>query len=132
MSKPTYLYKIIPSSDPPPEPLPEKLPLSKLDSSSGFIHLSTAAQIPGTLKRFFMEEPLVYILKISYDPLEKDIRWEDPEAKVCGERGGEGMFPHLYNGGRLGRGEVESQAVWENNGVGWDQALERAESWLIY
>lgn len=81
MSKPTYLYKIIPSSNPPPNPLPEKLPLSALDSSSGFIHLSTAVQIPGTLKHFFADESLVYILRVNYDALEKDLKWEDPDAK---------------------------------------------------
>lgn len=28
--------------------------------------------------------------------MEDGIRWEDPRAELCGERGGEGMFPHLY------------------------------------
>jgi uncharacterized protein (DUF952 family) len=81
MSKPTYLYKIIPSSDPPPEPLPEKLPLSSLDSSSGYIHLSSAVQIPGTLKLFFASETLVYILRLKYGILEKDVKWEDAKAE---------------------------------------------------
>jgi hypothetical protein len=51
---------------------------------------------------------------------------------VCGKREDEGMFPHLYNGGRLGKDEVESMAVWENDGTNWDTALRKAESWLLY
>jgi len=126
----SYIYKLIPSSAPPPDPLPTHLPLSDLDESSGFIHLSTAAQVPGTLRRFFSSEPKVYVLRIPYDQVEKDIRWESPDAK--------GLFPHLYNNGRLGSGEVDSVAEWENanpgsndSAAGWDDALTKAASWLI-
>lgn len=136
MSLPSYIYKLIPSSAPPPDPLPIHLPLSALDESSGFIHLSTAAQVPGTLRHFFSSEPKVYVLRIPYDRVEKDIRWESPDAKICGPRPGEFLFPHLYNNGRLGSGEVDSVAEWENanpenNAAGWDDALTKAASWLI-
>jgi hypothetical protein len=94
---PTYIYKLIPSSAPvplPPTPLPSALPVSELDKTSGFVHLSTAKQIPGTLKHFFADEPLVYVLRLPYEPLEKRslIRWEDPKGEVCGDRAGEGVF----------------------------------------
>ena len=134
MSRPAYVYKLIPSSSPPPNPLPIHLPLSTLDESSGFIHLSMATQVPGTLRHFFASEPKVYVLQIPYDRIEKDIRWESPDASVCGERPGEGLFPHLYNGGKLGSEEVESVAEWENtnlgNETGWDDALKKAESFF--
>ncbi|THH14877.1 hypothetical protein EUX98_g9548 [Antrodiella citrinella] len=132
-SKPTYIYKLIPSSAPPPSPLPSALPISTLDQTSGFIHLSTSTQIPNTLKFFFKDELRVYVLRILYDAVEKDVKWEDPKAEVCGPRGGEGMFPHLYNGLKLGKDEVESVAVWENHGdAGWEEALKKAEGWLVY
>ncbi|KAF8329309.1 hypothetical protein F5887DRAFT_117548 [Amanita rubescens] len=136
MSLPSYVYKLIPSSAPPPDPLPIYLPLSALDESSGFIHLSTAAQVPGTLCHFFSSESKVYVLRIPYDRVGKDIRWESPDAKICGPRPGESLFPHLYNNGRLGCGEVESVVEWENaspesNAAGWDDALTKAASWLI-
>lgn len=90
---PRYLYKIVPSTSRVPEPLPDRLPVSLMDQRSGFIHLSTAHQIPNTLKYFFRDEPLVYILRIEYDRVEQDIRWEDPDGQVCGPRAGEGQFP---------------------------------------
>ncbi|KIK36649.1 hypothetical protein CY34DRAFT_94027 [Suillus luteus UH-Slu-Lm8-n1] len=129
---PTYIYKLIPSAAAPPDPLPTALPISPLDQSSGFIHLSTAHQIPNTLKFFFGEHTTVYILRIPYDPLEKHIRWEDPKAEVCGPRGGEGMFPHLYNEFKLGKEEVESVRCLERVDGGWEEALKDAEAWLVY
>jgi uncharacterized protein (DUF952 family) len=79
--KPTHIYKLV-SSHPPSvfEPLPERLPLSALDTQSGFIHLSTALQLPGTLKRYFANEAQVYVLRLDYGHVEKDIRWEDPKG----------------------------------------------------
>lgn len=95
-SHPRYLYKIIPSTSPVREPLPEQLPVSDLDQDSGFIHLSTATQVPNTLKSFFAEVPLVYILRIEYHQVFHDIRWESPDGKTCGPRPGEGLFPVSY------------------------------------
>jgi uncharacterized protein (DUF952 family) len=131
-AKPTYVYKLIPSTAPPSDPLPDRLPVSDLDQTSGFIHLSTALQIPNTLKFFFKEDPKVYILRISYDSIEKSIKWEDPKAEVCGPRGGEGMFPHLYNELKLGKDEVESMQAWDQGSDGWDSALKAAKAWLTY
>ncbi|TFY67922.1 hypothetical protein EVJ58_g1330 [Rhodofomes roseus] len=135
-AKPTYIYKLIPSSAPPPDhPLPAVLPVSELDQSSGFIHLSTSKQVPNTLKFFFADELRVHVLRLAYDPLEEEklIRWEDPKAEVCGPRGGEGMFPHLYNGLKLGKDEVDSVATWERReGEGWEDVTGREQSWLIY
>ncbi|KAN0069661.1 Protein of unknown function (DUF952) domain containing protein [Elaphomyces granulatus] len=128
--KPRYIYKLVSATAPVPESLPEKLPVSDIDSRSGFIHLSTAPQVRNTLHYFFKAEPIVYVLRIEYDYVENDIRWEDPDGNVCGPRGGEGMFPHLYNELKLGKDEIESVAVWKNEG-GWDDALKKAESWLV-
>jgi hypothetical protein len=40
---PTYVYKIVPTA--PPEPFPAENPLSELDQTDGFVHLSTAVQV---------------------------------------------------------------------------------------
>jgi hypothetical protein len=91
---PTYVYKLVPSTAPIPEGiLPDRLPISELDQTSGFIHLSTASQVPNTLKFFFKDDLLVYILRVDFKMVEKDIRWESPDAKICGPRPGEGLFP---------------------------------------
>ncbi|CAI7666992.1 unnamed protein product [Penicillium manginii] len=130
-TQPRYIYKIVPSSSPIREPLPERLPVSELDQNDGFVHLSMAHQVANTLNMFFKEEPLVYILRIEYGTVISDIRWESPDGKVCGPRPGEGLFPHLYNGLKLGKDEVESIAIWQNDG-GWDKALNGAKPWLVY
>lgn len=53
----------------------------------GFIHCSTAAQVPGTLARFYRGIPDLVRLEIDPDHLGGvELRWEgDPDA-----------FPHLY------------------------------------
>ena len=80
MATPTYIYKIVPSSAPPPSPLPDALPVSDLDKADNFIHLSTALQIPGTLKRFFGNVEQVYILRITYSQVESKIKWENSKG----------------------------------------------------
>ena len=128
---PNYVYKLVPPSMPVPDPLPERLEVSELDESSGFIHLSTSIQVPGTLEHFFADQSQVFILRVPLVPVEKLIKWEDPTGEVCGSRGGEGLFPHLYNGLKLGKEEIESMRVLSNSG-GWDAALKDVEDWLIY
>jgi hypothetical protein len=42
-SPPRYIYKIVPS--PPGDPFPKEHPLSELDQTDGFVHLSTSTQV---------------------------------------------------------------------------------------
>ncbi|KAI9736610.1 MAG: hypothetical protein M1834_000814 [Cirrosporium novae-zelandiae] len=115
--KPTYLYKILPAS--PPDPLPMALPLSPLDAKDGFIHLSTAIQVPETASRFFTTSEFLCLLKIPLKRLEDgdgEVKWE--------ESGSHGVFPHLY-GGNLGKAEVEDVMRLERKkGEAWDGVLE--------
>ncbi|KAF8165200.1 hypothetical protein B0H34DRAFT_671106 [Crassisporium funariophilum] len=138
MSVPTYIYKIVPASVPLPSPLPDALPVSDLDKADGFLHLSTALQLPETLKRYFVDVDRLFILRIEYKNVEQDVKWED--RKGIGRQfypGGVGekdMFPHIYNGLRIGKAEIESVGVWERDSNGWDTAIDRArsENWFIY
>ncbi len=130
-----YVYKIFPSStDSIPlhlEEMPDRLPVSDIDQVSGFVRLSTQAQILNTLKWFFKNDPSVYILQIDYSKFESQIRWEDSKAEVCGPRGGEGMFPHLYNDLKLGKEEIKRVEILRKLGGEWDQAIDAAtQSWL--
>jgi uncharacterized protein (DUF952 family) len=68
-------------------------------STEGFIHLSTARQLPGTARRFFAGQRDLVVLTVAAAALEPGaLRWEDP---------GEGQaFPHLYR--PLGVDEVRA------------------------
>ncbi|KAG6828525.1 hypothetical protein H0H92_007653 [Tricholoma furcatifolium] len=134
-SSPNYIYKLVPSSSPVPlnhGDLPDRLPVSALDEESGFIHASTSTQVPNTLKFFFAEDAFVYVLRIKYKDVDSETRWEDPRAEICGPRGGEGLFPHIYNGLKLGKDEINGVYILENGPDGWDAALSKAKEWLLW
>ncbi|KAG0648185.1 hypothetical protein D0Z07_5312 [Hyphodiscus hymeniophilus] len=125
---PKYIYKILPSSPPPPSPLPHSLPVSDLDKRDNFIHLSTSSQILGTLRNFFTHETHVYILRIPYTGVSKYVIWEDTKGKQPDEPGGcwdvkgeMGYFPHVHgNGLKIGREEVDEVGVWRRGSLGWE------------
>lgn len=58
-----------------------------VDLADGYIHLSTAAQLPGTLAKHFHGEQHLHLLAVDTETLDK-LRWEP-------SRGGD-LFPHLY------------------------------------
>lgn len=58
-----------------------------VDLADGYIHLSTAPQLPGTLARHFAGESGLRLLALDSDAL-PELRWEP-------SRGGD-LFPHLY------------------------------------
>ena len=67
------------------------------DVRDGFVHLSTGAQVPGTLERHFAGGETLWLLEIEEAVLGQDLRWEEA-------REGE-LFPHLYR--PLEFGDVE-------------------------
>lgn len=58
------------------------------DRRDGFIHLSAADQLEGTLAKHFAGRPDLMLLTIDAEMLGSALRWEP-------SRGG-GLFPHLY------------------------------------
>ncbi|KAF5333219.1 hypothetical protein D9611_002382 [Ephemerocybe angulata] len=132
-STPTYLYKIVPESAAPPDPLPDRLPVSALDEQDGFIHLSTAKQVLGTLNRFFANDQKIYLLRLEYTKVKELIKWENHQREE-GKEGAEGYFPHIYNGNNLGKKEVESvSSVNRKEGEdSWEQALASIAGWFAY
>lgn len=58
------------------------------DVRDGFIHLSTAEQLPGTLARHFSGEEGLVLVELDAAQLGASLRWEP-------SRGGS-LFPHLY------------------------------------
>lgn len=59
-----------------------------VDIADGFVHFSTATQLPGTLSRHFTDEDNLTLLACDVQTLGDDLRWEP-------SRGGD-LFPHLY------------------------------------
>lgn len=58
------------------------------DERDGYVHLSTAAQLAGTLERYFADTPELWLLALDPLALGEALRWEP-------SRGG-ALFPHLY------------------------------------
>lgn len=61
---------------------------ASVDLADGYIHFSTADQLPGTLARHFAGEAGLYLIACDPAALSPDLRWEPA-------RGG-ALFPHLY------------------------------------
>ena len=59
-----------------------------VDLADGYIHFSTAAQLPGTLARHFAGETGAMLLAVDAGAAGAAVRWEPA-------RGG-ALFPHLY------------------------------------
>jgi beta-hydroxylase len=59
-----------------------------VDLADGYIHLSTADQVQGTLDKHFAGQAGLVIAEVDLEMLGDDIRWEV-------SRGG-ALFPHLY------------------------------------
>lgn len=68
------------------------------DQRDGFIHFSTASQLPGTLAKHFAGQSGLFLIAVDADALGEALKWEP-------SRGGE-LFPHLY-------GELDLGAVIE-------------------
>jgi uncharacterized protein (DUF952 family) len=58
------------------------------DARDGFIHLSAASQVAGTLAKYFAGQRGLVLLAVDPERLGQQLRWER-------SRGGE-LFPHLY------------------------------------
>jgi uncharacterized protein (DUF952 family) len=59
-----------------------------VDLADGYVHMSTAAQVDETARRYFADIPDVHIVAIDLDALGEALIWEP-------SRGGD-LFPHLY------------------------------------
>lgn len=58
------------------------------DAHDGFIHLSTADQLPGTARKHFAGKPNLIVIAFASADLGPDLKWEP-------SRGGQ-LFPHFY------------------------------------
>lgn len=72
-----------------------------VDLTDGYIHLSTAAQVPETAARHFAEESDLVLVACDTAAFGQDLKWEP-------SRGG-ALFPHLYRALRMG------DVVWDKS-----------------
>lgn len=118
MSNPAYIFKIISSQ---PDIKSEKIQLTELDKQSGFVHLSTGAQIPHTCERFFSSTETLYIVKFPYEKLESNIKWERAHDN-------DELFPHLYSD--LWAADMDSARQFHKGAGSWMDVLGR-DAWLF-
>jgi uncharacterized protein (DUF952 family) len=71
-----------------------------VDLADGYIHLSDASQLTGTVRKHFSGQDSLVILAVDLNRLDGALRWEV-------SRGGQ-LFPHLY--GRLRMADVRAHA----------------------
>lgn len=72
-----------------------------VDLADGFIHFSTAAQLPETAAKHFAAESDLVLVAFASATLGEALKWEP-------SRGGQ-LFPHLYRPLRL------SEVVWDKS-----------------
>jgi len=94
-AKPSAIFKIVEASQWPADGIYEG---SADDARDGFIHLSTADQVPGTLARHFAGRTGLLLVEVDAGALGAALKWEP-------SRGG-ALFPHLY--GPLPRSAVRA------------------------
>ncbi|KLT45016.1 hypothetical protein CC85DRAFT_282923 [Cutaneotrichosporon oleaginosum] len=127
--QPQYVYKIIPSASVDsrfyfnqPIAASDTIMMTELDLKDGFVHMSTAKQVPGVLKRFFDDVPSVAILRMDYARLSsfKRVTWDQTSS---GE-----SFPHLH--AQIEGENIDSFKEIERN-QSWDDALQWLGDWLV-
>ena len=106
------------------------LPRTPLDDSDGFVHLSTASQVPYVLSKFYSSATpsteKVLLFKLDYAKLAdgEDLRWEP-----AGKDGS--VFAHVY-GGDVKWKHVLGWLEVERGSEGWNNVLSGMveEGWL--
>lgn len=66
------------------------------DLRDGFIHFSTAAQVPETARKHFFGQTALFLVEVEADTLGDSLRWEPSRNDE--------LFPHLY--GELDLGAI--------------------------
>jgi len=61
---------------------------SSQDRQDGFIHFSTAEQLPGSARKHRAGQPNIVLLAVDPTPLGNALKWEPSR--------GDALFPHLY------------------------------------
>ena len=117
-SAPTFWYKILDQA--PPSPLPETLPATDLDAHDGFIHLSTASQIPITAGLFFKTHTSIWVLKLRREKIDGRVEYPPELGESC---------PHIHDSTTgLGKQNIEDVVeLKRGEGQKWADVPEMAK-----
>ena len=85
---PTTAYKVLLGDEMAALERDDRFDGSAVDRADGYIHLSTADQLTGTVDRHFAEGGDLHVVAVDLDAHGDKVRWET-------SRGG-ALFPHLY------------------------------------
>lgn len=80
-----------------------------VDIADGYIHLSSAAQLTGTVRKHFAGQEGLVVLAVGLNRLSQPVRWEV-------SRGGQ-LFPHLYARLRLSDVIAHAPLRWQDGQV---------------
>jgi len=86
--RPLTAYKVLTSDQMEQMELSGSFAGSPADLADGFIHLSTEAQLPGTLDKHYAGQTGLWIAAVDLGSFGESLTWE-------AARGGD-LFPHLY------------------------------------
>ena len=90
MSKTEFVYKIATEAAFAPARGTASFAGMPIDAADGYMHFSTAAQLPDTLRLHFAGRDDLVLLAVTTATIAADLVWEP-------SRGGQ-LFPHLYGG----------------------------------
>jgi uncharacterized protein (DUF952 family) len=90
MSTPQFVYKIATEAAFAPSRGATSFAGMPIDAADGYMHFSTAAQLPETLRLHFAGQSGLVLLAVRSADLGANLVWEP-------SRGG-ALFPHLYGG----------------------------------
>ena len=90
MSTPEFVYKIATETAFATARDSESFAGMPIDARDGYMHFSTAAQLPETLRLHFVGQSGLVLLAVRSVDLASDLVWEASR--------GDDLFPHLYGG----------------------------------
>ena len=88
IKKETYVYRVMLQNEWNEFKTKKKFFGNKLDLDSGYIHLSTKAQLRKTIEKYYYRKNDIVILKIDLKNIEENLKWEVSRDDQ--------IFPHLY------------------------------------
>lgn len=88
MTYPTTAYKVLTGEQMAAFEHDGSFAGAPVDLTDGYIHLSTAAQLTGTVDKHFAGQDDLHVAAVDLEALGEKVRWEE-------SRGGQ-LFPHLY------------------------------------